>query len=168
MRGTEKTNMNIFSDQPSAITPMINNPVPSVEKQENKNRNSVNYYQSNFPQLPIIAYGVVNTEGGTTAVFDEFATTPLTQVKHQPDYTSVGAWAVSRAGVGSYLLTHNLGHVKYIPNISTILAVTPVAVAEYSFCQVGDAAMALYFTDTATGSLADPDGFSFIIQAVPE
>lgn len=163
--------MNIFSDQ----APNLNSPVnpippqaPTGEMKENTNRNSIKYYQSGFPQLTIIGYGVVNTDGGTTAVFDELAASPLTQVKHQPDYTSTGAWAISRAGVGSYLLTHNLGHVKYIPSVTTILAIPPVAVAEYSFCQVGDAGIAFYFTDVATGALADPDGFSFIIQAIPE
>jgi len=75
---------------------------------------------------------------------------------------------VSRSAAGTYILTHNLGHIKYIPIVSAILYPTPVVVAEYSFCQVGDIAMALYFVDTATGALADPDGFSFIIQAIPE
>lgn len=156
---------NIFDDNMAKLNSVSQSEEQKIiNPQEGDNRNKVNYYQSSFPQLTIVGYGVVNTVGGTTAVFDELAATPITEVKHQPDYSSTGAWTISRSAAGIYVLTHNLGHEKYIPTLTNI---QPGVNGENPISVINSNTLVIGFTDAISGAFADPLGFSFIIHAVP-
>lgn len=136
----------------------------SKTNQSSGNRNEMAFYSAGFPQLAIIGYGNVNTVGGTTAVFDELASPPYSAVVHQPNYQYSAAWTITRGGVGTYTLTHNLGNKKYLPmfvnNYTT-------GNGQTLMCTIADNSITIYSRDAASGALADVYGFGFIIFAIP-
>lgn len=133
---------------------------PGVQTGNNMHapRNEAKFYLSNFPEPTILAYGVINTLTGTSAVFDELAVSPITDVKHQPD--NVG-WTVSRTGTGQYTLTHNLGHKKYLPlvfNLSPQAGGQDISVISYSNTNI-----VINSRANVGGALADTNAFGFIV-----
>lgn len=136
----------------------------SKTNQSSGNRNEMAFYSAGFPQLAIIGYGNVNTVGGTTAKFDELASPPYSAVVHQPNYEYSAAWSVTRGGVGTYTLTHNLGNKKYIPMLVNNYT---TGNGQTLMCTVADNSITIYSRDAASGALADVYGFGFIIFAIP-
>jgi len=122
------------------------------------NRNEAKFYSANFPNLAVIGYGVINTVSGTSAVFDELAGSPITEVKHQPD--NLG-WTTTRVGVGNYSITHNLGHKKYLP---VVFNLSPQAGGQdISISSMTNTAININCRANAGGALADTNGFGYII-----
>lgn len=128
------------------------------------NRNEMSFYNAGFPQLAIVGYGNVNTVSGTTAVFDELAGSPFSQVVHQPNYQYSAAWTITRTGTGSYTLTHNLGHTRYIP---VLVNNNTTGGGQNLMCTITTTTVVISSRDAASGALADTNGFGFIIFAIP-
>lgn len=163
----EKTN-NVIDDGGIDVTKKNGTLLVGAETADKSGRrNEQQFYGSAFPQLPILGYGVVNTVGGTTAVFDELAASPFMQINHQPDYVQgTVPWAVSRTGAGAYTLTHNFGHKRYLP-IIFIIDANGAAGQDINVVACGTTTISIESRASNGGALTDVDAFGYIIYGLP-
>jgi hypothetical protein len=96
---TNVTTNNAFQDKIENSTP--NEQAFNREEVVLNKRVEPHYYIAGFPQLAIVGYGTIASGGGFTD----------TNIQHQPYSWSC---AKNATPAGSYTVTHNLGHLKYI------------------------------------------------------